>query len=196
MSNYRFVFDLETTGLPKRKKYQKLDYKYLPSFEEARIISISWILMYDTKLEKNIILEKKLFYVKPDNFTISKKSIEIHKLTPEFLEENGVPIDIVVEELIRTFNEYEITQMISHNTDFDMNVLMSELFRYNYFSFLEKVENVEIYCTMLNSQKKMNVSKWPKLAEAYNFFYNKDITNAHQAEYDTLYCYEIYKALN
>ena len=196
MSNYRFVFDLETTGLPKRVRYQKLDYKYLPSFEDSRIVSISWILMYDTELEKNIILEKKLFYVKPDNFTISKKSIEIHKLTPEFLDENGVPIDIVVEELIRTFNEYEITQMISHNTDFDMNVLMSELFRYNYFPFLEKVEKVDVYCTMLNSQKKMNVSKWPKLGEAYNFFYNKEITNGHQAEYDTLYCYEIYKALN
>lgn len=196
MSNYRFVFDLETSGLPKRKKYHKLNYKYLAGFEEARILSISWIIIYDTEKEKNVIKEKKLFYVKPDNFDISEKSIQIHKLTPQFLNDNGVPIKTVVNDLIDTFNKYEIIQMISHNTDFDMNVLMSELFRYKYLQFLEKVEDVEVYCTMLNSQKKMNVFKWPKLAEAYNFFYNKDITNAHQAEYDTLYCYEIYKALN
>jgi DNA polymerase III subunit epsilon len=199
MSNFRFIFDLETTGLPKRERGKRLDYKKLLSFKECRIVSISWILMYDTgieDIEKNIILEKKLFYVKPDNFTISKKSIEIHKLTPDFLDENGVPIDVVINELINKFNEYNIIEMISHNTDFDMSVLKSELFRYNHLEFLDKINKINIYCTMLNSQKKMNVSKWPKLSEAYKFFYNKEITNAHQAEFDTLYCYQIYKALS
>ena len=48
---------------------------------------------------------------------------------------------------------------------------------------------------MLNSHKVINNGKWPKLREAYIYFYNKDIENAHQAEFDTFYCYEIYKKL-
>ena len=48
---------------------------------------------------------------------------------------------------------------------------------------------------MKEAQKKMNVDNWPKLSEAYTHFYGDNITNAHDAEFDTLHCYKIYLKL-
>ena len=31
-----------------------------------------------------------------------------------------------------------------------------------------------------------------ELSEAYKYFYNENIINAHDAEYDTLHCYKVY----
>ena len=52
-----------------------------------------------------------------------------------------------------------------------------------------------LYCTMFGAQAKMGVRKWPKLTEAYKYFYGDDITNAHDAEFDTLHCYKVYLKL-
>ena len=71
----------------------------------------------------------------------------------------------------------------------------SELFRYKYTITLEKISNVQLYCTMFGAQAKMGVIKWPKLTEAYKYFYGNDITNAHDAEFDTLHCYKVYLKL-
>jgi len=198
MNNNKFIFDVETTGLPIRGKgiNRKLNYNDLTSFDGCRIVSISWILIHDNENEKNAILDKGNYYVKPDRFEVPQESINIHGLTLDILNEKGITIHTIFQELLNMFtNKYNITEIISHNIDFDINVLKSELYRYNNITLLEKIENTSTYCTMLNAQRKMGVGKWPKLREAYIYYYNKDITNAHQAEYDTLYCYEIYKAL-
>ena len=194
MDNCKFVFDVETTGLFTRKRGEKVDFHKLVNFDNCRIVSISWIII-DSK-EKNKILEKKNYFVKPDKFDVPQESINIHGLTLDFLNNNGLIIHNILQELFNLFiNKYNITEIISHNINFDINVLKSELYRYNNITLLEKIDKTKTYCTMLNSQKKMAIGKWPKLREAYIYFYNKDITNAHEAEYDTLYCYEIYKAL-
>ena len=196
MNNHKFIFDLETTGLPRRGRNRKLNYKDLTSFDGCRIVSISWILTHDEDDEKNVILDKSNYYVKPEGFDIPQSSTNVHGLTLEMLNEKGISIHTIFHELLNMFSvKYNITEIISHNIDFDLNVLKSELYRYNNISLLEKIENARTYCTMLNAQIRMDYYKWPKLNEAYRYFYNKDITNAHEAEYDTLYCYEIYKAL-
>jgi DNA polymerase III epsilon subunit-like protein len=79
---------------------------------------------------------------------------------------------------------------------FDINILKSELFRYNYFTTIDIIINTDIFCTMLQSYKVMSYYKWPKLAEAYQYFYNETTTNAHSSEYDTLYCSKIYTKLD
>tara|TARA_Y100000389_G_scaffold9213_1_gene8586 strand:- start:622 stop:1215 length:594 start_codon:yes stop_codon:yes gene_type:complete len=185
---YKFVFDTETSGLPIRSKKRKLNYANLNNYENARIVSISYLILDDN----NDIIEKNTYYIKPDNFEVSKKSQEIHGLTPEYLNDNGININELFLKLNELFKNYNIDEIISHNINFDINILKSELFRYNENKFLELIENIPTYCTMLGAQKKMNVSKWPKLSEAYKYFYNENIINAHDAEYDTLHCYKVY----
>lgn len=189
---YNFIYDVETTGLPIRIN-RRLNYNNLDSFNNCRLISISWIITDNI----NDIIEKGTYYVKPDNFEVSQESINIHGLTNEFLEENGESIHNIIDLIKNIFTEkYEIIKIVSHNIDFDINVLKSELVRYNYSDLLIKINDIDTYCTMLKSQSVMRVNKWPKLSEAYRYFYDEDITNAHQAEYDTLYCYKIFKKLS
>lgn len=189
---YNFIYDVETTGLPIRIN-RRLNYNNLESFNNCRLVSISWIITDNI----NNIIEKGTYYVKPDNFEVSQQSINIHGLTNEFLEQNGESIHNIIDLIKNIFTEkYEIIKIVSHNIDFDINVLKSELVRYNYSDLLIKINDIETYCTMLKSQSVMRVNKWPKLSEAYRYFYDEDITNAHQAEYDTLYCYKIFKKLS
>ena len=189
---YNFIYDVETTGLPIRIN-RRLNYNNLESFNNCRLVSISWIITDNI----NNIIEKGTYYVKPDNFEVSQQSINIHGLTNQFLDENGESIHNIIDLINNIFTEkYEIIKIVSHNIDFDINVLKSELVRYNYSDLLIKINDIDTYCTMLKSQSVMRVNKWPKLSEAYRYFYDEDITNAHQAEYDTLYCYKIFKKLS
>jgi len=192
MSNYKLVYDTETSGLPFKQRGARYDYKNLEHFSSARLVSISWLLLD----EKNIIIDKNTYYIKPENFQVSQKSIEIHGLSEEFLNKNGVTIHEMVLDLNGLLEKYNIELLIAHNISFDINILMSELFRYDYTITLEKINNIKLYCTMFKAQSKMRVSKWPKLTEAYKYFYGEDITNAHDAEFDTLFCYKVYLKLN
>jgi len=189
--NYKFVFDTETSGLPYKERGSNYDYTNLDHFNSSRLLSISWLLINDI----NEIVEKKTYYIKPDDFEISEASINIHGLTKEFLNENGITIHEVLLNLNGLFTKYNINLLIAHNIIFDINILKSELYRYQYNITLSKIARTETFCTMLGSQVRMNVYKWPKLSEAYTYFYNEEIANAHDAEYDTLHCYKIYLKL-
>ena len=48
---------------------------------------------------------------------------------------------------------------------------------------------------MLGAQRRMGVNRWPKLEVAYEYFFNEEMQNAHNAEYDTLNCYKVYMQL-
>ena len=191
MNNYKLVYDTETSGLPKKEKGQPYDYQNTEYFDTARLISISWLLLN----ENNEIVEKKTYFIKPDNFEVSEESINIHGLSYEFLIDNGVEIHEMLLHLNGIFENYNIIELIGHNIDFDINILKSELYRYDYNITLSNIIGIPLYCTMKEAQKKMNVRKWPKLSEAYTHFYGENIINAHDAEFDTLHCYKIYLKL-
>ena len=191
MVNYKFVYDTETSGLPTKEYGQQYNYEDLKQFDTARLISISWLLLD----EENKVAEKKTCFIKPDNFVVSEESIKIHGLSKEFLTENGMTIHEMLLILNGIFTKNNITEIIAHNVNFDINILKSELHRYNYQLTLEKISEIPLFCTMFKAQAAMGVRKWPKLAEAYRYFYNEDITNAHDAEFDTHYCYKVYLKL-
>ena len=189
----KFIFDVETTGLPIRERNRRLDYYNLKNFEKSRLVSISWIIIDND----NNVISKKNCYIKPDTFDVPYQSTLIHGLDIDYLNKNGVSIHQIFLDLKKIFMDSlnPITKIISHNIDFDINILKSELYRYEYIEFLRFIQDIETFCTMLNAKKKMKVGKWPRLSEAYKFFYNDDIQNAHQAEFDTFYFFEIYKKL-
>ena len=192
MSDYRLIFDTETSGLPYRTRAEGYTYTNLDHFKDARLLSISWIILDNN----NNIVSKDTYYIIPDNFEISADSIKIHGLTKEFLVENGITIHELLSNLNGLFEKYNITLLIAHNISFDINILKSELYRYKYNLTLEKIKNIPTFCTMFVSQSKMKVKKWPKLADAYKYYYNEEITNAHSAESDTFHCYKVYLKLS
>lgn len=188
-SDHKLIFDTETSGLPSRS--HSSHYTNLDQYSTCRLLSISWIILNNS----NDIVLKNTYYIIPDNFDISTKSIEIHGLTKDILTEKGITIHNFVHHLNTILNTYNITHLIAHNINFDINVIKSELHRYAYLNTLDKINNKSLFCTMINSKKQIGLSKWPKLAEAYRHYYNDEITNAHDAEFDTLYCYKVFLKL-
>ncbi len=175
-----FVFDLETSGLPKRKHF----------YDDVRIVTIAWILI-DAK-DKNII-SQEYYVIKPDGFDIPEDSILIHGITNEFAKTHGVEISIMFERLYKAIKSCQT--IISYNINFDYNVLKSSLIYYEQFDLLEEIMKKTQVCAMLMAQVHMQSPFYPKLSEAYHYVLRKKITDAHNALGDTISCYKLYKAL-
>lgn len=180
-----FIFDVETTGLPK-----SLNPRHVSAFDRCRIISISWIILNDELNE----IERKNHYIKGD-FIISKESIKVHGLTKEFLEVNGKDISYVINDLKKDLVIHNIKTLVAHNIRFDVNVLLSELYRINDFKTIAIINRKDTYCTMYKAQEILKLSRRPKLSILYETITSKKMENHHDSLYDTIHCCDIYKHL-
>lgn len=183
------IFDVETTGLPKfnqsdkRKRFP--DYSCLDAFDSARLLSICWIITHN-----DTVLEQTYYIVKPDDFEIGKESIRIHGITNEVAQTQGMPVEFVLNAFIEAMTKCK--NIVSHNIQFDTNIIQSELHRYRHEEAIQVFRSKHWICTMKKGKEYMGIKKFPKLAELYKALYDEDITNAHDAQYDTLYCYKCF----
>ena len=177
------ILDTETSGLPTGIGYGRFpSYRKLSDYDTARIVSIAWIVSRGDQ-----VVQQAYYVVKPDGFLISPESQAIHGISQEDAERDGIPITEVFAELIPLLES--CASIVAHNVAFDSNVIMSELFRYNYENTLEILKNKNFICTMKKGKEIMNYYKKPRLEELYQFLYNEPISNAHNAQFDTYYCY-------
>lgn len=178
-----FIFDVETTGLPKKRGLAH--YEDPKVFDSARLLSISWIIIHnDTPIEQSY------YIVKPEDFKISKESIAIHGITKEHAMKEGVSMTTVLEVLNKSIERCK--NIISHNIEFDVSIILSEFHRMGMKDAVETVKSKNKICTMKKGRELMGIKKFPKLAELYKHLYGEEITNAHDAQYDTLYCYKCF----
>lgn len=183
------IFDTETTGLPVFNQtgfYRFPNYKHLNKYNSARLVSISWILAND-KME---LIKQSYHVIRPLDFTIdnSSKAVEIHGITSEIAEAQGVPWHTMYDEFIEDLSQCHT--IVAHNIQFDVSIMLSEMYRYNkengIATFIEKSR----MCTMKMGKTAMNQTKSPKLSALYEYLYNEPLENAHNASFDTLYCYK------
>lgn len=99
------VFDIETTGL---------------DTETCRIVQIAWALYTD----KEILLEKECYIVRPDGFIIPLKTVIIHGITTEHAMSVGQPITIVLENFGAILARAK--RIVAHNIKFDYEVICAE----------------------------------------------------------------------
>lgn len=182
------IFDTETTGLPifNTTGFHRFpSYRHLNKYNTSRIVSISWIVANE-KREK---LKHAYHIVRPLDFTIdnSSKAVEIHGITAEIANEKGISWHTMYDELIQDLVKCDT--IVAHNIQFDVSVLLSEMHRYNKGFGISTLLNKKRICTMKMGKDTMGTTKVPKLSELYEFLYNEPIENAHNASYDTLYCY-------
>lgn len=175
------VFDVETTGLFAKGA----SFKNLQALDKARMLSISWILA-----QNDMIVEQSYFIIRPDGWSVTQDSIKIHGITQEHAEENGVNVVTVLKNFITSVKRCKT--VVAHNIDFDETIIKSELFRYGMKEELDTFQQKLKICTMKKGRSLMHVKKYPKLAELYRFLYNDDIQNAHDAYFDTLYCFKCF----
>jgi DNA polymerase III epsilon subunit-like protein len=192
------VFDTETTGLQEKGAsiYDKSRWPY--------IIQLSYIL-YDISNNSTII---KNNYIKLDNsIVISQESFNIHNISREILDSQGINIVDAVKEFNAYLKLCDI--VVGHNISFDKRLIFVECFRHNICqNFTQFKNNQQLhkpeFCTMKNTTEfckleRLGVSnkvynKQPKLSELYNLLFPNDpIPNdLHNSLIDvamTLRCY-------
>ena len=165
-------FDTETSGLPKDYKAPITDLDNWP-----RLVQIGWIAMD----ESQNMLEEKEYIIFPDGFVIPKDASDIHRITQERAEKDGVPVLTVLQELRTAIQQADF--LVGHNIDFDCNIIGAEFIR-NSIDFISyKTPRI---CTMKKSTNYCKLPskwgyKWPKLMELHTTLFGEEFEEAHDA---------------
>ncbi len=187
--NTKIAFlDLETSGLPVRKGFNRYhDPKESIFYDPSRIIEIGLIVC-----QQGVVISEESFLIKPDDFTIYNS--HIHGITQQEAEMNGLPIKVGLENVANLLSD--VSKIVCHNKGFDINILLSECYRYQYLDLAQKITNMEQDCTMEMGKLYMNVSKSPKLIELYEHLFKKELDQKHRAQDDAQACQQcFYKML-
>ncbi len=171
------IFDTETTGLPKRNNAPISEVDNWP-----RVIQIAWQLHDET----GGLIEHFNLLIRPEGFEIPYSAEKVHGISTKKALNHGVPL----QESLNQFNESlaRATFLIGHNVKFDINALGAEFIRAAVDTkFMEKRE----VCTMWSSTDHMKLPggrggkfKPPKLMELYEYLFEEQFQEAHNAAAD------------
>jgi DNA polymerase-3 subunit epsilon len=175
-------YDTETTGLVNFS----LESAH-PS--QPRLVQLGMLLCANDGTE----LGSFYSIIKPTGWTIPENMV--HGITTEMASKLGCSYSLAIELFIDWVCKADL--IVGHNNKFDNAVMESQ------FAFIRSNFNLcgkPTFCTMLESTeivglRKNNRPKWPKLAEAYKFFFNEDLCDAHDAMADIRATKRIYFAL-
>ena len=190
-----FLFDTETTGLPKgfNAKYSDDD-----AYSNCRIVSIAWFLVDEESLD---IVSENYHLIKPSTYTITQESTNIHGITHDFAVANGQPFSEIVQKLTEDLAACQ--HLVAHNVSFDFGVLLHELHVYKAIDprgmakAINHVFRINRLCTMRQGKQVMVTKKFPKLIELYVHLFDKEPEGTlHNALVDTRVCYECFVAMN
>lgn len=180
-------FDTETTGLPRDR--------YVPAKDGADnwpdIVSIAWMIVD----EHRKLLKSKYVIVKPEGWTIPADSTEIHGITQEKAQTEGVFLRSILEEFQQDM--LKCKYIVAHNMNFDRNVLdNAALWR----AQRAPLRWMTCFCTAEIGKNLTKVPfpsgrgfKYPRLAELYTFVTHKQPNvDLHNALFDTLLLSELF----
>lgn len=173
--------DLETTGLPRNRNvhWSQLD-------NWPRIVSIAWIIR-DTKG-----LEAEAYHIiQPDGFEIPSSASAIHSITTEIAKRKGRPWGEVSRLLLESIRAKDVSLLVSHNVDFDLPILLSELHRQG---VRHNLENLPKYCTMKGYGSTIG-QLYVKLDATYLALTGSKMIGAHNALSDARACLHCYDKL-
>ena len=112
------IFDTETTGLPQNWKAPLTDFDNWP-----RMVQIAW-QMHD---EKGALIDVKNFIIKPEGYDIPYNAEQIHGISTERAQKQGVDLKTVLEEFATDVKNSKF--VVGHNIEFDNNIVGCELLR-------------------------------------------------------------------
>lgn len=183
-------FDCETNGLPLWREHN--DHPAQP-----HIVQLAMLLTDGTG--KPMAQFCSLIY--PVAWDIGEDVQQVHNITKADCENYGVEIFIALGLLRSMVASADI--VVAHNISFDQRMADIEAMRLKYergFVFDGPTftgQQRQSFCTMKATTNICQLSgqygyKWPKLIEAYRFFFGKDFDKAHDAMADVRACAEIY----
>ncbi|WP_066759451.1 DNA polymerase III subunit alpha [Crocinitomix algicola] len=172
------IFDTETTGLPKNWNAPYTDTDNWP-----RCIQIAWQL-HD---EYGNLIEHKDYLVKPDGFNIPYDAERIHGISTELAEQDGVPLNQVLEEFNEALSKAKF--VVGQNVGFDNNVMGCEFHRQGVNTALNDMPVLDT-CTEKTAELcqipggRGGKFKLPTLTELHEFLFGEPFNEAHNATAD------------
>ncbi len=173
------VFDTETTGLPKNYKAPISNTRNWP-----RMVQIAW----QRYAEDNELIESKVYIIKPEGYTIPKQASDVHGITTEKAEKEGVDLTETLHEFRDALMQSEY--LVAHNINFDQRIVGAEFFRKGIENLPKKLKRID---TMSGSTNYCRIPgkygyKWPNLTELHTTLFNKGFDDAHDAMADVQAC--------
>ena len=165
-------FDTETDGLPKDYKAPITNLDNWP-----RLVQIGWIVMD----ESQNTLEEKEYIIFPDGFVIPEDASDIHRVTQERAEKDGIPVLTVLQELRIAIQQADF--LVGHNIEFDCAIIGAEFIRNSVNFIANKTPRI---CTMRKATNYCKLPskwgyKWPKLMELHTKLFGEGFEEAHDA---------------
>ena len=184
-------FDTETSGLPNKKS---------PRLElQPHLMQIA-ISLYDK--DRRPVYEISSLVALPEEVTPSAEALETHGITPELSRKYGIlPTQAIA--LLR-FACMRAELVVAHNFQFDEKLIDFAVQRagqdFSPLSIVPKFCTLEATTPILKLPPTESMIKWghgdkfksPKLTEAYKFFFNEELSGAHDALIDTRACARVY----
>jgi len=163
-------FDTETTGKPPNNERYFNESKGAKAEEWPRVIQLAFVL-YDTEKQKQLAFYDKLIKL-PDGQTVPPDSTEIHGISDDDLEQNGITMRTALTMFMNFYNKADF--VVGHNIQYDINVICAELtllIRHPDTSAQDKTimketinkllwDKAKRYCTLQNSRKVCNLPKY------------------------------------
>jgi DNA polymerase-3 subunit alpha len=160
------IFDVETTNLPQvTNDITKQPYITQLSFE---VINVYREAGKPVRYES--VREEFNHYISiPEDVIIAEKIVKLTGITNEICKNQGIPIESALFEF---YNEYVSSNIIvSHNIAFDSKMIFIEMERNNdklvemgcltpyaiFNPLFNRVNNIQIYCTMKNGKNIANI---------------------------------------
>ena len=171
------IFDTETTGLPQNWKAPLTDFDNWP-----RMVQIAW-QMHD---EKGSLIDVKNFIIKPEGYDIPYNAEQIHGISTERAQKQGVDLKIVLEEFATDVKNSKF--VVGHNIKFDNNIVGCEFLRLEMnnflsnFPLLDTMKESTEYCQILGGRG--GGFKWPSLTQLHEKLFGEDFDEAHNASAD------------
>lgn len=183
------VFDTETSGLPPKKPMESSHPEY------PRILQMAAIL-----LDKDFVEQGAFCFLIdiPDYVVINPDASAANGITKKKCRAFGVPIEVALLNLYAMIERSH--HHIGHNISFDLQMVRREE---EIIYGVGKTELPNPLCTMhictpickLENKWDRKMFKWPKLQEAYEFFFHKKFDKAHDALADVRATVELFKHL-
>ncbi|RMZ50954.1 DNA polymerase III subunit alpha [Flavobacteriaceae bacterium PRS1] len=172
------IFDTETTGLPKRWNAPITDTNNWP-----RCIQIAWQL-HD---ESGNLIEHQDYLVQPEGFNIPYDAENIHGISTELAQEQGIPLAEVLEKFNEALNKTKF--IVGQNIKFDLNIMGCEFVRENIANQLQGLPALDTCTEHTASLCKLPGGRYgkfklPTLTELHQYLFNKPFNEAHNATAD------------
>ena len=177
------TFDFETTGLPAKGAKWDVDFEEFPN-----IVQLAW----------SVNEKERSYIIKPEGWEIPEASIEIHGITAERANAEGVPFADIIDEFLEDCKKARL--LVGHNIYFDTSIVKAMILRIMGREYYDAKAEDALFKgkridTMMKTIKFVGAlyangrpGKYPKLEELYNKCFPGETFPAHDALEDVRAC--------